>query len=375
MKTVGLSITLAVLLLTVAAQTSAAQASASKKTEKPVVVQQALQSPYVKQYRGIGFVQSQYVIGYSAQSEGVILQLKTEGEVYLAGSVVVQLDDTMNQLAYQKSRHQEQQLGAELDSQQLKLDNINGLLKSKSVAPQQVELRQLALQQAGSLLNVQRSESQLQKALINTMQVKAVRPGVVLQRHQNIGEFVAKGTLLLTTIDMTALKIKVALPLKFYQDFNLQAKIQLTLGGKQIDLNIAATLPSGRNHFEVISELFDGSKIRLTHDAKVDVTVVMPAEQMLQWFHQDALISMKNSQTGMTVVLANGHYERRRVTILSRVGDFVGGHFALTNNEKIVLRGMDNLAEQQVLTVATDLTANMVKKFAAVQSRNAGVRH
>jgi hypothetical protein len=366
-KPVNLFIALVAVLLVGTAQARAEQ--------KPVVVQQALQSAHVKQYRGIGFVQSEYVIGYSAQTEGVVLQLKNEGERYSADTVLVQLDDTMNQLAYQKSRHLEQQLGADRDSQRLKLNDINSLLKSKSVAPQQVKLRQFELQQADSLLNLQRSESQLQQALINTMQVKAVRPGLVLQRHQNIGEFVAKGTLLLTTIDMSALKIKVALPLKFYHNFHPQAKIQLQLAGQLVELKIETVLPSGRNHFDVISELFDGNQIRLTHDSKVDVNVLMPVEQVMQWFHQDALITMKNGQLGMTVVDANGEYERRQVTILSRVDDFVGGLFDLAASEKVVLRGMDNLAELQKLTIATDLTANMVKQFALAQGSNPVARN
>lgn len=337
--------------------------------EPSVVVQTPWTAPFEYQYHTVGTLKSRYVIEYKVQTDGRVESVLTPGTNIAAGDTLVRQSDPLKQLALERSELVSLELAASRDLAQLQVDNLDVLVRSNNVSSQEAQAHRLKLVKAQAALNAQRSQAKQLLQSLAFLVTQAVRPGIVVEQHANIGEFVEKGDSLLTTIDMSAVQYWVTLPLEQAAQVNEHTRVTPIFDEKA--LPIAAVIPSGKTSVSLLTSVFDVSHRPIGHLATQAVVVTFRADEPLQWFHRDGIVD-SGGVSQVKVIDSQGQVVERSVVIAAEKGEFIGVAGQLHMGDKIILRGMDGLSIGSEVHIKADRTRDLRKQFADVGMLSGG---
>lgn len=327
----------------------------SAAADTSVVVQRAWTTSLEYEYKTVAMLKSRYVIEYAAQADGKITDILSPGHKIAISDQLVQQSDPIKLLELEHAESVLLELIASRDLAKLQL----GLHDAPA--------HRLKLRMAQAALEAQQIKlKQLRQALV-LLSTQAVRPGVVVEQHTNVGEFVEKGDALLTTIDMSEVQYWLTLPLAQATQVNEHTRV-VTLSG-ELSLPIAAVVPSGKTSVSLLTSVFDMSDRAIGHLASQPVIVKLRDDTPLQWFHRDSVIE-NNGVNQVKVINSQGRVVSRTIVIAAQKGQFVGVAGQLNSNEKIILRGMNGLKSSDQVSIDSDRTIELKKQFASIDEQN-----
>ncbi len=364
------------MLLILTAWFSASSGASDNQDDQAVkvVVHRTFSAPVYEQYRAIGTVKSQSQVRIANEFPGRIRWIIREGMSFEAGDKLAVFDTTLAELQLKESRQTEQALDAELKTALLKQQHAEKLRKTQHISEHDFQLAVYDVDNAQSQLAAQRTRTALITEQIRRMTITAQRAGIVVSRHQNTGEYLRVGDIVLTTIDLSDMTVSLELPQKYLALFDAQTawlSFNSTAGRGQ--LAVAGVVPVGRNAFSVISESFNGFNFGLTHDSTLDVDVVIPGKEPLLWMHRDALINTgteqsMDGQNGIFYIDNQGNAAKTDVTVLARRQAFVAVRMSeQLDNVMVIVRGMERVKMGERVKIASDISDDIASQYATTR--------
>lgn len=232
----------------------------------------------------------------------------------------------------------------QLESQlrrQRELGNAN--LVSEFELEQTVSNRDLAINDASiTRVRIRQIDDQISRA-----DVRAPFSGVVISRLRRAGEEVARGEILGQMTDTQNLEVRAFVPLKHLQRTVVGQSLEIFATESAHMGTIRSLVPTG----DVRSQTFE-ARIDLASDATADwtvgqlVSVAIPirARQFAMAVPRDALVLRQNGSYVFRINAEN-KAEQVHVNIGDESGEYVAVIGALSEGDRVAIRGAENLVE------------------------------
>ena len=308
---------------------------------KPVVVDTAeiRQLAPTVLYTGISL--SKNDIRIAAEIEGRLTAIVEVGTALKKGQAIATLDDVF----LQQQREEElatvasEQASVALFKKQVR--RYQALLKSNSVARDQLDQTQTSLQIAQSDMRAAQARLMQIEERIKRSKIIAPYDGVVTERTVQIGEWLKTGDTVVRFVDLNSNEIQVYIAAQMIDLIQINSQLEVLLNQQSSSAVVHSIVPASINS----SRLFE---VRLTPETAIApgtlVRVRLPfaAARSVVSIHRDALVLRKSSTT-VFKVNADNIAEQVVIEIGMGDGDYIEAIGDIAAGDAIVVRGGERL--------------------------------
>ncbi len=252
--------------------------------------------------------------------------------------------------------------GAEMKMKNQEMQRLEKLRRTKSAAhhasrfdamSQEVAMLNASVAEAAARLKQAEAEARLAQINLDYTTIRAPFPGVVTQRHTNVGAFVNVGQAVVSLIDDSALEVEADVPVKRIGGLKPGTEVAVRINGATLAARVRAVVPEENPQTRTRSVRFtvDLGPLRGSLAGNQSVTVAVPisAAQDVVSVHKDAVLKRRGKN--MVFVVVEGAAKPRTITI----GDAVGGRFVVRKGLKagdvVVVRGNERLFPGQPVRI------------------------
>jgi RND family efflux transporter MFP subunit len=198
--------------------------------------------------------------------------------------------------------------------------------------------------EASARLQEVEADAQLARINLSYTTVRAPFPGVVTQRHTDVGAYVNVGQGVVTLIDDNALEIEADVPASRISSLTPGTEISARINGLSINARVRAAVPQENplTRTRVVRFSADMAALRghLAGNQSVTVAIPISSGQVVS-VHKDAILKRRGND--IVFVVVDGAAQPRNIAI----GDAVGGRFTVRDGlqvgEVVVVRGNERL--------------------------------
>jgi RND family efflux transporter MFP subunit len=243
---------------------------------------------------------------------------------------------------------------AELVMKDQEMHRLEQLRKNKSAAHraskfdsmgQEVAMLKAEVAEASARLKQAEAEARLAQINLNYTTIRAPFPGVVTQRHTDVGAYVNVGQAVVSMIDDSVLEIEADVPVKRIGGLNPGTDVSVRINGQSLTAKVRAVVPQENPQTRTRAVRFaanlEALKGRLAGNQSVTVAVPITAGEEVISVHKDAILKRRGSD--MVFVVTKGAAQPRNI----KIGDAVGGRFVVRDGlkvgEAVVVRGNERL--------------------------------
>jgi RND family efflux transporter MFP subunit len=218
---------------------------------------------------------------------------------------------------------------------------------------QEVAMLNASVAEAAARLKQAEAEARLAQINLDYTTIRAPFPGVVTQRHTDVGAFVNVGQAVVSLIDDSALEVEADVPVKRIGGLKPGTEVAVRINGATLAARVRAVVPEENPQTRTRSVRFtvDLGPLRGSLAGNQSVTVAVPisAAQDVVSVHKDAVLKRRGKN--MVFVVVEGAAKPRTITI----GDAVGGRFVVRKGLKagdvVVVRGNERLFPGQPVRI------------------------
>lgn len=302
----------------------------------------------------------------AAQVDGAVQEFLVEvGEPVEAGAMLVRLDTERASLDLALASAEVQQRIAQLKESrsrlalaQQELQRLESLRRSAAFSQaryddkrEEVTGASHAVSVAQAALSIAESRMELADITVRDAVIMAPYPGVVTERHTEIGAFVSRGAPVISLLNDRDLEVEADIPFDLVAGVSVGDGVTVRLEpGGDIAATLRAIVPAENARTRTRPARFalpEAVRARAGLAAGQSVTVLVPdgPERMVLAVPKDAVISKPTGR--MVFVVVDGVAQPRSVDL----GAAVGGAFTvldgLTAGETVVTRGNERLRPGQ----------------------------
>lgn len=294
----------------------------------------------------------------SAQRSGLVVSVHAEaGDQVAAGTLLVQMDDTLIDTEVRAARAQRDETIAELDDAKLQVQELQRLREDNNVPAS--ELRRA--QARADALDAQRQRYTADLAATQARQqqhqVRAPFAGVIRQRRVNPGEWVSPGDPLYQLVDTNNLYADFHLPQRYFGALRIGDLVQATLPADfsaqqaqpvaaQIERIVTAQDPTTRT-FTVRVRFADSQM--LTSGMGLRATFTVPTGRENPVVPRDAVQRYADGRTSVWQAVENDSGElvaRERIVSLGiGMGERFEVRDGISVGDRVVIRGNESLRD------------------------------
>ncbi|MFP6698994.1 MAG: efflux RND transporter periplasmic adaptor subunit [Alphaproteobacteria bacterium] len=244
--------------------------------------------------------------------------------------------------------------GAEMKMKNQEMQRLEKLRRTKSAAhlasrfdtmSQEVAMLNASVAEAAARLKQAEAEARLAQIDLDYTTIRAPFPGVVTQRHTDVGAFVNVGQAVVSLIDDSALEVEADVPVQRIAGIYPGAAVSVRINGVTVWAKVRAVVPQENPQTRTRAVRFtaDLNEIEghLADNQSVTVSVPIGGDRKVISVHKDAVL--KRQGNDMVFVVVKGAARPRVIAI----GDAVGGRFVVRNGLKlgdvVVVRGNERL--------------------------------
>jgi len=199
--------------------------------------------------------------------------------------------------------------------------------------------------EASARLQQVEADAQLARINLSYTSVRAPFPGVVTQRHTDVGAYVNVGQAVVTLIDDNALEVEAEVPASRVTALSPGTGVAVQINGNSVMAKVRAVVPQENplTRTRVVRFSADMAALRghLAGNQSVSVAIPISAGKKAISVHKDAILKRRGND--MVFVVVDGAAQPRKVAI----GDAVGGRFMVRDGlkvgEAVVVRGNERL--------------------------------
>lgn len=300
----------------------------------------------------------------SPRVDGLVLEVRVDaGDEVEAGDVLLRQDPALGRQALSRARAQADEARAMLAEAQRLLDEARRLGERQVIARTQIDVRESELVQAQAALASATAAQREQDELVARHDLPAPFAGVVVERLTEAGEWVQRGTPVLTLVATDRVRLDLQAPQERFADLEGDVRIVVlpdARPGVELEGEIQARVPvtdaSARTF--LLRVLVDDPDGRLLPGTSARARILLPPGDDSVGVPRDALLRQPDG--GFSVfVLEEGDdgtvARQRSVRVARDRGEMVAVSDGVALGERVVVRGNEALADgQRVDVVAED---------------------
>ncbi|HKJ94952.1 MAG TPA: efflux RND transporter periplasmic adaptor subunit [Gammaproteobacteria bacterium] len=149
----------------------------------------------------------------AAQTSGTVQTLHVDvGDYVPAGTVIVNIDDTVQRAGLEQSRAALAEARAGLTDAASRFDRVRGLFERKAISKAEYDQAQAAYSAARARVAAGEAAVRQAEQQLSYTRVTAPYDGVVVERQVDVGETVSPGSPLMTGLSLNRLRVEIDVP-------------------------------------------------------------------------------------------------------------------------------------------------------------------
>jgi RND family efflux transporter MFP subunit len=315
----------------------------------PVVVTTAKSENVATSISATGTVVSRNDARISSEVGGTLAWIAEPGTVVRRGETIARLDGARLTLALRDNAAAVKRLEAQLQllaTQRTRLQTLGESVVSQSQLDEAVSREQMAEQEVEQA-RVARDRARLD---LDRATVRAPFAGIIAERVQQSGEFVASGSPLLRLVNDRELEVVARAPLGSADTVSAGAEVRLLDGEHKTSGTVRAVIPVGDERSRMVElriALADRS-LRVGAPVRVEIAprnlkpvITVPRDAVIQRQGASYVMRVRADNTAERVAVNLGPGRNNQVQIVS----------ALRAGDRVIVRGGERLEPGQTVSV------------------------
>ena len=325
-------------------------AGAADPPPVPVVVTTARSENFGASISATGTVVSRNDARISSEVGGTLAWIAEPGTVVRRGDAIARLDTARLSLELRDNQAALKRLDAQLSllaTQRARLESLAGQSMVSQTQLDEAQSREQMAQQDVEQARVARDRAKLD---LDRARVRAPFAGIVAERVQQSGEYVASGAPLLRLVNDRELEVVARAPLVSADSVVAGAKVRLVDGDRRASGTVRAVIPVGDERSRMVElriALADGS---LRVGAPVRVEIAPQNVKTVVTVPRDAVILRQGASYVMRV-RADNTAERVAVNLGPGRDNQVQIDGTLRAGDRVIIRGGERLEPGQAVKV------------------------
>ena len=325
-------------------------AGAADPPPVPVVVTTARSENFGASISATGTVVSRNDARISSEVGGTLAWIAEPGTVVRRGDAIARLDTARLSLELRDNQAALKRLDAQLSllaTQRARLESLAGQSMVSQTQLDEAQSREQMAQQDVEQARVARDRAKLD---LDRAKVRAPFAGIVAERMQQSGEYVASGAPLLRLVNDRELEVVARAPLVSADSVVAGAKVRLVDGDRRATGTVRAVIPVGDERSRMVElriALADGS---LRVGAPVRVEIAPQNVKTVVTVPRDAVILRQGASYVMRV-RADNTAERVAVNLGPGRDNQVQIDGTLRAGDRVIIRGGERLEPGQAVKV------------------------
>ena len=328
----------------------AAPALAQFGGPSPVVTDQARLTAIAPTIQVAGTVVSRADALLSSEVEGRLMNVADVGTRVEAGDVLAQIEDTVVRLRKGELEAEINRVEARLRFLEAELERFTRLAEQNLAALTQIDQTQSERDIAASELDVARSRLAQVQAQLDRTQIRALFPGVVVERLMQAGERVSVGSDVIRLVNPDRLEVVARAPLSYYRYVRPGDELAIRVGNDELIPAPLRTVVSIGNEFNHVFEMRLDVNQPLPVGQTVRVTVPTADVREVLAVPRDALVLRGD---GISLFIVDADNKARRISVATGIGsdDLIEVIGPIKAGDQVVVRGNERLRPGQDVAV------------------------
>ncbi len=300
----------------------------------------------------------------SPRVDGLVMKVRVDaGDRVNAGDVLIELDTAVGRQALLRARAQANEAATAVAESKRLFEEASRLVERKYIAASAVETRKADWQRAQAALASAQASVTEQSELVERHTLPSPFDGVIAEKLTEAGEWVTRGTPVLSLVAIDRVRLDVRVPQERYAAIRDDTVIEVfadALGDIALPARIGAKVPvtdPGARTF-LLRLLVEDPEGRLLPGTSARAEISLPASEPALAVSRDALLRQPDGGYSLFVVEAGEGdalvARQRTVRVLRDQGDEVAIGEGLAQGERVVVRGNEALRDGQAVTVQAD---------------------
>ncbi|NZA27196.1 efflux RND transporter periplasmic adaptor subunit [Luteimonas sp. SJ-92] len=307
----------------------------------------------------------------SPRVDGLVARVHVDaGDRVEAGQVLVELDPAVGRQALARVRAQMAEAEAAVRESERLFAEARRLGEDQYIAASQIEARESELRLAQAALESAHASAREQAELVERHALPAPFDGVVAEKLTEAGEWVQRGTPVLSLVATDRVRLDLRVPQERFAQLDDDAQVRAyadALGDTPLPARIGARVPvtdPGARTF-LLRLLIHDPEARLVPGTSARAEIDLPAQEQALAVSRDALLRQPDGGYSLFVleeaVVQEAAVEndearpvarRRSVRVLHERDDLVAVAGDLQPGQRVVVRGNEALTDGQPVDVA-----------------------
>ena len=204
---------------------------------------ESVQAPRV--YRLDGVIEAVRQTTVSAQINGQVVDVLFDVDDYVGkGEVVVRLNDTQPRARLKQAQAELKEASARLEEAEQEFERVKGVYQKKAVSKKAMDAAEAAKKAAQAKLEAARAGLEQAQEQLEYTRVRAPYPGIVTERHVEIGENAQPGKKLISGLSLEHLRVNVDVPQNMVNEVRQADNVSIeTADGSRIPVSKKTVFP------------------------------------------------------------------------------------------------------------------------------------
>lgn len=211
--------------------------------ELKTAVVESIESPRV--YRLDGVIEAVRQTTVSAQINGQVEDVLFDVDDYVGkGEVVVRLNDTQPRSRVKQAQAEMKEANARVEEAEEEYDRVKGVYEKKAVSKKTMDAAEAAKKAAQAKLEAARAGLEQAQEQLEYTRVRAPYPGIVTERHVEVGETAQPGKKLISGLSLEHLRVNVDVPQNMINEVRQAENVSIeTADGSQVPVSKKTVFP------------------------------------------------------------------------------------------------------------------------------------
>ena len=337
--------------LLVAALLSMVSSVAAQQTRAQAVETARARSELVRPAIWVpGTVISRHDSRVAAEVAGKLIAVAEVGDRFQKGETLARINDRELQLQLRNNRSQEKRLRSRLDYLERQVVRLGRLAKTNSAA--EAELDQLSAERDMLMQELEAARVSIDRSLYDIERTRIAAPfaGVVVERMQQPGEYLARADEVVRLVNTEELEIRVQAPLKVARHVKAGDRVEVKGPDAIIQTMVRTIVPVGDDNSRMLqlrlqledSDWIIGEALRIAlSNGRAVKTLTVP---------RDALV-LRDGETYLFTI--NKEKLAKRINVVS--GEGSGTHVSvdgdISEGDEVVIRGAERLRDGSLVKI------------------------
>lgn len=300
----------------------------------------------------------------SPRVDGLVSRVLVDaGDRVERGDVLMQLDADVGRQALARAQAQVAEAEAAVAEAARLFAEARRLGKDQYIAASQVGTREAELESARAALASAKAGAREQAELVERHALPAPFDGVIAEKLAEAGEWVQRGTPVLSLVATDRVRLDVRVPQERYGDIHEDSSVRVyadALGDAPLQARVGAKVPvtDADARTFLLRLLVEDPQGRLLPGTSARAEISLPASEPALAVSRDALLRQPDGGYSLFVAEAGKDGQmiarQRTVRVLRDRGDEVAVGAGIKPGDRVVVRGNEALSDGQSVRVATD---------------------